>query len=205
MPLPSKYKDPNGKEAWLVRRTGEKVMLWENWVQQDKLGLGIRPKADLKNMNDIFKVWNDISFSIGGRAENSTEYVESDNVYYSTEVYCCSKIISSQKCVFCVDVVNDRYCVACSYAWNSTSVIRALDSRAPLSQSFALNWCGRISKSMYLSNCMDMYECLFCTNMRGKKYCIANMQFTKEEYEPIKQMVIDWTIDHFGPKRSILF
>ncbi len=205
--LPKKEKDSlTGNDVWLTRKTTDKVMQWGGWDKQDKNGTGtVREGAGIKNMDDLIGSWNKIMYNLAGRSANAIDCIESDSVYDSNELYRCSKAVKSQKCLFCNDIVNDRYCIALTYAWNSTSVIRAVDSRAPLSQSFALNWCGRVSRSMYLSNCMDMYECMFCANLRGKRYCIANMQFTKEEYMPIKEMVIDWTIDNFGPKKSVLF
>ena len=62
------------------------------------------------------------------------------------------------------------------------------------SSSFEVSWSNKISKSMFVHDSFDLYECLFCSHLRSKKYCIANMQFEKEEYDKTKKMVIDWIL-----------
>ncbi len=37
--------------------------------------------------------------------------------------------------------------------------------------------------SMFLISCLGLKNCLGCINLRHKKYCIFNKQYTKEEYE----------------------
>jgi hypothetical protein len=37
--------------------------------------------------------------------------------------------------------------------------------------------------SMFLTSCANLQNCLGCINLRHKKYCIFNKQYTKEEYE----------------------
>lgn len=36
--------------------------------------------------------------------------------------------------------------------------------------------------------------CMFCSHIANKRYCIANMQFEKEEYFAIKKQVVDWIV-----------
>ena len=32
-------------------------------------------------------------------------------------------------------------------------------------------------------NCLDCLKCSYCRNIEDKKYCICNVQLTKDEYE----------------------
>src|SRR3990167_154252 len=40
--------------------------------------------------------------------------------------------------------------------------------------------------SMFLTSCLNLQDCLGCINLRHKKHCIFNKQYTKEEYEKIR-------------------
>jgi hypothetical protein len=37
--------------------------------------------------------------------------------------------------------------------------------------------------SSFLTSCMNLQDCLGCVNLRHKRYCIFNIEYTKEEYE----------------------
>ena len=50
-----------------------------------------------------------------------------------------------------------------------------------------INNCKNISYSDYLIGCED---CLGCSGMHKKKYCILNKQYAKEEYETLKTKII---------------
>lgn len=39
-----------------------------------------------------------------------------------------------------------------------------------------------------------MFECMFCSHITNKKFCIANMQFEEAEYRKIKDMVVRWML-----------
>ncbi|USN58885.1 MAG: hypothetical protein H6767_02070 [Candidatus Peribacteria bacterium] len=41
----------------------------------------------------------------------------------------------------------------------------------------------RCQNSAFLYDCQDCEDCLLCWNQRNKRYCIANTQYSKEEYE----------------------
>lgn len=41
--------------------------------------------------------------------------------------------------------------------------------------------------SFFLYECINCQDCIGCINLRNKKYCIWNIQYTKEEYEEIKE------------------
>ncbi len=41
--------------------------------------------------------------------------------------------------------------------------------------------------SFFLKNCKNLQNCIGCINLRNKSNCILNNQYTKEEYEKVKQ------------------
>ena len=45
--------------------------------------------------------------------------------------------------------------------------------------------------SEYLELCIECEYCFGCVGLKKKKYCILNKQYTKEEYEKLKNQIID--------------
>jgi hypothetical protein len=50
-------------------------------------------------------------------------------------------------------------------------------------------WSG-CSNLIYCFNCDSSSNCFGCIGLRGKSYCIFNVQYTKEEYEGIVAKII---------------
>lgn len=38
-------------------------------------------------------------------------------------------------------------------------------------------------------NCSDCFQCFSCKRLKNKKYCILNIEFTKEEYSEILKKI----------------
>ena len=88
----------------------------------------------------------------------------SENIYYSKWVINCKNCIDSHQiedcelsyeCQYCVNLHSCNYCFLCYDSSNCLFSYR-------------------------LQNCRD---CMFCTHLRWKQYCIFNEQLSKEEYE----------------------
>ena len=61
-------------------------------------------------------------------------------------------------------------CTSCSHCINCTDCIN----------------CSHCSDCSYCYCCIDCShcsDCSYCRNLKNKKYCICNVQLTKEEYE----------------------
>ncbi len=203
IPLPFKVKDTvTGKDAWIVKSIGKKVRVWEEWGALESKGDGMVQKEKIRDIDDLLEKFDNIFYNVADKAWEAKDYAATDNIYLANDIYYSYKVIRSQSSAFSAEILDSKYLVACYYTDSSTAAIRAMDSSFCTS-SFGISWSGKISKCMYLSNCKDMYECMFCANLHSRKYCIANMQFTKEEYMPIKEMVIDWTIENFKKGKSL--
>jgi hypothetical protein len=51
-------------------------------------------------------------------------------------------------------------------------------------------WCDGARYSEYCDECLEIDYCFGCVSLRKKKYCILNKQYTKEEYEVLKERII---------------
>lgn len=54
---------------------------------------------------------------------------------------------------------------------------------------------NKISNSLFIQDCFDLDECMFCSHIANKKYCICNMQYEKETYFSPKKIVVEWFIN----------
>lgn len=57
---------------------------------------------------------------------------------------------------------------------------------------YALKYCVHSPSRYgeYLDNCIECEYCFGCVGIQKKKYCILNKQYTKEEYEVLKEKII---------------
>ena len=49
-----------------------------------------------------------------------------------------------------------------------------------------------ITNSFFIKNCYDLQDSIFCSHLKNKQYCVANMQYTKEEYKVLKKKIFEW-------------
>ena len=109
----------------------------------------------------------------------NTEYanmtIESKNCYLmfsgnKNENCCYSEGIND--CRNCLDLLASR---------NSEYMYQSIDSKNCFSVSFCVKSVDCMD-SIFLYDCKNCSNCFGCWNLRNKKYCIFNEQFSKEEY-----------------------
>ena len=71
--------------------------------------------------------------------------------------------------------------------------IRVDDSNT-VTNSYNVICSARISNSYFIQDCSDLFECIFCSHISNKEYCISNMQFTREKYYFLKDKIIKWIL-----------
>jgi hypothetical protein len=202
IPLPEKVKSMTGNDyTWGIFDKNEKIMSFaENLEQSGKTDFML-PKKKLSSVSDILKEWEKLDYHVGGRYLDSKEVLESDGIYESSSIYRSSLQFGCQNMAYCYMNNNSKYLIASRDNSASVSGIR-FNQNKYCSSGYDVIWSSKVSKSMYVRDSVDLYECLFCTSLKSKKYCIANMQFEKEEYLKIKKMVIDWTVGELKKRAS---
>lgn len=58
-------------------------------------------------------------------------------------------------------------------------------------KSVGCTTCENLNDAHYCDLCFNCEECFGCVGLRRKKYCILNMQYSKEEYEKLKAQIVD--------------
>lgn len=109
-------------------------------------------------------------------AELGDYLVSCQNVYYSFDDADCKDITyiyDSFKALNCCD---GDYVVESENCYESVDVLKAYNCTF-------LNYCTRIYDSHFCANCDDSDHLFGCSNLKYKKYCIFNKQYTEAEYE----------------------
>ncbi len=193
IPLPEKLNcSISGEEVFLYDPQPSYKIISENSYTKIAESDGwIKPKKSIKNIEELLKHWEEINYMSGSKVISSKEVSESDSITSCSNIFGSTLISSSKNIILSHNNFNSNY-LLCSRGNNSCNLgLRLFDSLYS-SSSYEVRWSNKISKSMFINDCLDLYECLFCYGIRSKKYCIANMQFEKPEYDKIKEMVIDW-------------
>lgn len=192
--LPRSVQDyETGQETWTDAAKGEKFITEVTSDRIDKERGWMRPKEELKSLDQILQIWQEINSTNTERGSDNTNILESDTIYRSENIYRCSNCNDAKNLVFCDSCGRSEYLVACSRSFNDNFCIRTDDS-ANCSNCFEIMYSAKVANSFFIQDCFDLYECLFCAHILHQKFCIANMQFEEDEYFAIKDQVIKWIL-----------
>lgn len=192
--LPQKVYDSTTNElTWAMSTAPTKFIAFHNVVKRNNVDDWIVPKRPINNINDILAAWNETNLMATERVRESTNTAECDSVSFVENVFRCQDCGRSKNLVFCDGIYESEFVAASQRSITQNFCMRVEDSR-DCSNSFNVIWSGKIADSFFIQDCYDMTDCMFCSHMVSKQYCIANMQFEKEEYEKLKQQVIKWIL-----------
>lgn len=195
--LPMKvYDSTTNEETWVRDDTNVgRYMKFDNILKYDaEYGDFMQPKVDIQSMADVMQVWQKVNFTATEKHIESINVSKSDSITGSENIYMSLDYGNSKNVIFCDGGFNNEYVAACQRS-NSMSYCIRVEGSKEVSNSFEVIWSAKITNSMFINNCFDMYECMFCSHVTGKQYCIANMQFSEEEYFKLKPMVINWVFN----------
>ena len=151
------------------------------------------PKQPINNIDELLKLWDKTNYMATERTMNSLNTAKSDNIVDSENIYKSMDLRQSKNILFSDGLGHCEYVAASQRNGSVEYCIRAEDSKT-CSNCYSVIWSGKCVNSMFINDCYDMYECLFCSHIVSKKYCVANMQFEEEEYFKIKDMVVRWIL-----------
>lgn len=184
------YDSTDNSITWAQSTNPTKFMKLDN-ARTDEMGM--RQSRPLQSLQDVLAAWNEINYTTTERQMESINIAESDSIDRCQNVYRSQDIKNSKNIVFCDGIGNSEFVAASQRSGAVTFGIRVEDS-GEVSNSFGISWCGKATNCIFLHDCGDMQDSMFCTNMRGGRYCIANMQYEEAEYMRLKQEVIRWIL-----------
>ena len=192
--LPKQVKDSvTGEITWSEMENSKKYIKQDTMRKYDKAQGWMVSKRDITSLKDIIDIWDRINFTTTERVYNSINVSESDtiydseNIFRSTDCRKCKNMIFSDGCGDCQSMI------ASQRTGSSTNCIRVDDS-ATCSNSYNVICSSKIVNSYFIQDCNNLYECMFCSHISSRRFCIANMQFTEQEYYEIKKVIIDWIL-----------
>jgi len=153
----------------------------------------LRPKRPLNSVEDVMAAWNEINLTTTERYKESLNTSESDNIYSSENVYRSQDIHNSKNILFSDGVNGSEFVVAGQRSGDSIFCIRIEDS-GNCTNCFNVSWSGNLTNCFFMHDTGDMQDSMFCTNIKGKQFCVANMQYTEAEYNKIKDIVLRWIL-----------
>ncbi len=153
----------------------------------------LRPARALHSMEDILAAWNEMNLTTTERYKESVNVSESDNVYYSENVYRSQDIRKSKNILFSDGLNGCEFIAASQRSGDSTFCMRLEDS-GNCTNCFNVSWSGNVTNCFFMHDTGDMQDSMFCTNMQGKRYCVANMQYDEAEYKRLKDLTVRWIL-----------
>lgn len=193
--LPQQVYDITTNEpTWALSVNPSRFMSTENARQYGETHNDwMLEKRELNSIEDILVAWSETNITSTERVIDSINVAESDGIYGSENIYRSCDLRSSKNVLFTEGGSELEYVVAGSRSSTSSFCIRVEDSQL-CANSFNVLWSAKVSNSFFVQDCYDVMDCMFCSHLAGKRFCIANMQFTEEEYNKIKQDVVRWIL-----------
>lgn len=189
--LPVEVNDSTtGESTWAISSNPSKFITMDNIMQKPEFMI---PAEPLNTLEDIIAAWQKTNLTTTERALESINIAKSDSVYSSQNVYYSQDVLDSKNMLFCSTAVRSEYSACIQRSQGQVYSIRVDDSNN-CSNSFEVNWSKNISNSLFIQDCYDLADCMFCSHIGGKQYCIANMQFEEAEYKRLRDIVVRWIL-----------
>ena len=193
--LPKQVYDSTTNEVtWADSISGERFITNENKRKRDETTGWMLPKKDIGNLQELIDLWSSINLTTTERAFDSVNVAKSDTIYESENVYRCTDCNTSKNIIYCDGCRDMEYVLASQRSRSCSFCIRTDDSKN-CSNSYNIICSNKVINSLFIQDCYDLYECIFCSHIDAKRYCIANMQFEEKEYFEIKKLIIDWILN----------
>jgi hypothetical protein len=192
--LPIQVNDSTTSEAtWSQSANPTRYITMKNAHNRSSREDWIRAKRQFASMEEVLAAWSEVNMTTTEREIDSLHVAQSDNVYSSENVFRSQDVIRSKNILFCDGATDCEY-VAASQRSNTSNYGLRLEDSQECTSSFSVIWSGKIVNCMFLEDCFDMFECLFCSHLTSRKFCIANMQFEEAEYRKVKDMIARWVL-----------
>lgn len=190
--LPTEVADSTtGELTYSAMPNAKQYITIPNIEAREKSSGWMLPRRELKSLDDIFEVWRSVNYTTTERVYDSENVTASDPIYGSTNVYKSTNCGQCNFILFCDGTYESSYVIACQRSTGLNYCLRVDDSNT-CSNSYSVICSSKISNSYFIQDANNLHECLFCSHISNRKFCIANMQFEEAEYRFLKSKIIDW-------------
>ncbi len=192
--LPKQVHDSTTNEiTWADSINSNKFITNKNMEERDKTKGWMLERKEIHSLQELINIWNTINLTTTERVYDSINVAKSDTIYRCENIYRSTDCKNSKNIIYCDSCGNSEFLLASQRSGNCNFCIRTDDSR-DCSNSYNVICSNKISNSLFIQDCFNLYECIFCSHITSKRFCIANMQFDKQEYYEIKKLIIEWIL-----------
>ncbi len=193
--LPKQVYDSTTHEiTWADSINSNRFITNTNMEKRDKTVGWMLPRKEVNNLQELVDIWNTINFTTTERIYDSENIAKSDTIYRCENIYRSTNCSDSKNIVYCDSCESSEFLIASQRSTTCNFCIRCDDSK-DCSNSYNVICSNKISNSLFIQDCFDLYECMFCSHIVSKRFCIANMQFEEQEYYEIKRLIIEWIMN----------
>ncbi|MFH1285312.1 MAG: hypothetical protein ABIH99_01895 [Candidatus Micrarchaeota archaeon] len=156
----------------------------------DKLKLEEKEVEELTLLNAVEKL-KKISYTTPELVEGTNAAMNESTVYADASyAFRTSEAVGSKYTAYCFWPRNSEYVYGSSTLFSSKFCIKCYDS-TNLARCFEVGNSANCRDSYFCHNCEGLTECMFCFNVKSKRYAIGNVEIGKESYEKIKKLVLE--------------
>ncbi|MBX7144558.1 MAG: hypothetical protein K1X79_08925 [Oligoflexia bacterium] len=189
IPIPIFQQSISGTDLVASSKPYPRLISQSNLLSQAPDGVTVSPATNQSLDQIVDAALEDICFC-GDNVYNSSDISLCDNIFGSTDVHCSRSIHNAQHVVLSANSIGLEYAAACDSSGYSQFVIRAVDS-GNCCRCFDIYQSGKCSNAYFISNCYDVHDSILCYNLRSKRYCIGNRQFSQADYNHAKPRVLE--------------
>jgi len=112
-----------------------------------------------------------------------------DNLINTKNCHKCYVISDSEDCYNMLRGLRSKSCIDVGGCWNSELLGNCSSCDGGYAEKYCVWSSSRFSE--YLDLCIECEYCFGCVGLKKKKYCILNKQYEKDEYEKLKNQIIN--------------
>jgi len=195
LPLPQKVKDStDGSDTWATSINPTKFITAKNARNNEATSSnGLYATQSIKDLTDLLSKWDQVNFTTTEFSVDSLNISESDLIMNSENVFHSGGITRSKNILYSNLVFDSEFVFGSDNSGQITFCIRTDDS-IRCANSFGVTRSADLTNCIMMHDCGDMQDSMFCSNMKGRQYCIANMQFEKSRYFELRSEVVAWLL-----------
>lgn len=179
------YADSIHMKSYITSKNAETRDATRGWMLE---------KRELKTLDDLLALWDTINLTTTEREMDSLNILKSDTIYGCENIYRSTSCSNSKNLIFCDSCGSSEFLLASQRSGSSNFCIRCDDSK-DCSNSYNVIYSNKVINSFFIQDCFNLYECMFCSHIASKRFCIANMEFSEPEYFAIKKSITDWILN----------
>ncbi len=177
---------------------------------REALELGAKTKMFAKDVEDLSmqnadeKLAAIAFFNIDLFEGNNHNNIECAVCFDSVNNYRNSLLFYGKNSGYCFWPRNCDHVFGCDSPFSSEFSINCY-SCTNQTRCFEIDCCGYCTDSYFCHNCEGMRESMFCFNIKNRRNCIGNSEFSPVEYSKAKKMLVGQMYDELSSKKDLRY